>query len=163
MTDTGSFKFERTTSEIHKIAANLLEAGTSPTKIYDAIYDQSRFGKVKLLGIALESIKVYGKDRKICYMKLYQSDFKKCNVDESDTDGFVNYSLSIQNIKIGLLFIELKNGFKVSFRSKGKIKVNKLAEEFGGGGHMNAAGTRLFDQNIDKNINKILNRTEKYL
>lgn len=163
MTDTGSFKFERTTPEIHKIAANLLEVGTSPTKIYDGIYDQSRFGKVKLLGIALKSIKIYGKDKKICYMKLDQSDFKKCNVDESDTDGFVNYSLSIQNIKIGLLFIELKNGFKVSFRSKGKIKVNKLAEEFGGGGHMNAAGTRLFNQRLDKNITKILNRAEKYL
>ena len=163
MTDTGSFKFEKTTPEIHLIASNLLKIGTSPTKIFDGIYDQSRFGKVKLLGIALESIKLFGKAKKISYMKLYQSDFEKCNVDESDTDGFVNYVLSIANVKIGVLFIELKKGFKVSFRSKGNIKVNKLAEEFGGGGHINAAGTRMFKQNLDDEINKILNRAEKYL
>jgi len=163
MTDTGSFKFERTTADIHSIAADLLEKGVSPTSIYDSIFDQSRFGKVKLLGLALKSIEVYGKQKQICFMKLYQKDFDECNVDESDTDGFVNFSLSINGIKIGLLFIELKDGFKVSFRSKGDIPVNKLAEEFGGGGHKNAAGTRRFNQKLDKQIEEILKRTESYL
>ena len=163
MTDTGSFKFDKTTSEIHKIAADLLEKGVSPTNIYDSIYDQSRFGKVKLLGIALESIQIYGKKNEICFMKLYQKDFDTCKVDESDTDGFVNFSLSISGIKVGLLFIELKNGFKVSLRSKGNIPVNKLAEEFGGGGHKNAAGTRLFNQKLNEQIEDILKRAESYL
>ena len=163
MTDTGSFKFERTNSEIHRIAADLLDLGVSPRNIYDSIYDQSRFGKVKLLGIALESVKLFGEDKDICYMKLYQKDFELCEVDESDTDGFVNYSLSINGVKIGLLFIELKNGFKVSFRSKGNIPVNKLAEEFGGGGHKNAAGTRIFNKNLDEELQNILTRAEKYL
>jgi len=163
MTDTGSFKFDKTTSEIHKISADLLEKGTSPTEIYDSIYDQSRFGKVKLLGTALESIQIYGKTNEICFMKLYQKDFETCRVDESDTDGFVNFSLSIKGVKIGLLFIELKNGFKVSFRSKGGIAVNKLAEEFGGGGHRNASGARIFNQKLDEQIEEILKRTESYL
>ncbi len=163
MTDTGSFKFEKTTAEIHKIASDLLEKGVSPTQIYDSIYDQSRFGKVKLLGVALESIQTFGEKKEICYMKLYQEDFKNCKVDESDTDGFVNVSLSIKGMKIGLLFIELQNGFKVSFRSKGDIPVNKLAGEFGGGGHKNAAGTRLLNQNLDEKIDDILKRAECYL
>ncbi len=163
MTDTGSFKFERTTADIHSIAADLLEKGVSPTSIYDSIFDQSRFGKVKLLGLALKSIEVYGKQKAICFMRLYQKDFYECNVDESDTDGFVNFSLSIKGVKIGLLFIELKNGFKVSFRSKGDIPVNKLAEEYGGGGHRNAAGTRRFNQKLDEQIEEILKRTETYL
>ena len=163
MTDTGSFKFNKTTSEVHKITADLLEKGTSPTNIYDSIFDQSRFGKVKLLGIALESIQIYGKTNEICFMKLYQKDFDECNVDESDTDGFVNFSLSIKGVKIGLLFIELKKGFKVSFRSKGDIPVNKLAGEYGGGGHKNAAGTRRFNQKMDEQIQEILKRTESYL
>jgi len=163
MTDTGSFRFERTNSELHIIVADLLEKGVSPTYIYDSIYDQSRFGKVKLLGTALESIQIFGKAKEICFMKLYQKDFETCHVDESDTDGFVNFSLSIRGIKIGLLFIELKNGFKVSFRSKGEIPVNRLAEEFGGGGHKNAAGTRIFNQKLDEQIEVILKRTKSYL
>ncbi|MCH8941961.1 MAG: bifunctional oligoribonuclease/PAP phosphatase NrnA [Bacteroidetes bacterium] len=163
MTDTGSFKFEKTTSEIHIIAADLLEKGVSPTNIYDSIYDKSRFGKLKLLGLTLKSSQLYGNTNEICFMKLYQKDFEECNVDESDTDGFINFSLSINGVKIGLLFVELKNGFKVSFRSKGNIPINKLAEEYGGGGHRNAAGTRRFNQKLDEQIEEILKRTESYL
>ena len=163
MTDTGSFKFEKTTSKIHIIAADLLEKGVSPTNIYDSIYDKSRFGKVKLLGLALKSSQLYGNTKEICFMKLYQKDFEECNVDESDTDGFINFSLSINGVKVGLFFVELKNGFKISFRSKENITVNKLAEEFGGGGHKNAAGARIFNQKLDEQIEEILKRAESYL
>lgn len=162
MTDTGSFRFERTTSEVHKIIAELLETGVNPEEVYDKIYDQSKFSKIKLMGRALESIQVVA-NNKLSYMVLTQKDFDELNAIESDTENFVNYNLSIENVVMGILFIELKNGFKVSFRSKGKIPVNKLAAEYDGGGHVNAAGARFFTNNMQEMIPVILSKAEKYL
>lgn len=162
MTDTGSFRFERTTSVVHKIIAELLENNVSPEKVYDQIYDQSKFSKIKLLGRALNSIKILA-DNRLAYMILTQKDFNELNAIESDTENFVNYNLSIGNVELGILFIELKKGFKVSFRSKGDIPVNKLASEFGGGGHKNAAGARLFSDNMEELIPIILNKSISYL
>lgn len=162
MTDTGSFRFERTTSELHRVIAELMELKVDPGDVYDKIYDQSKFSKVKLLGRALESMKLTG-ENKISYMVLTQNDFNMFDAIESDTDGFVNFALSVEGVRIGMLFIELKNGFKVSFRSKESIPVNKLAAEFGGGGHQNAAGARFFDANLNDHINEILNKAEVYL
>ena len=163
MTDTGSFRFERTTPELHRIAAELLELDVIPGDVFDKIYDRSYFSKIKLLGTALESLQLFGDKKQIGYMILSQQDFQRYNALESDTDTFVNYSLSIQNVKIGLLFIELSNGFKVSFRSKGNLPMNKLASEFGGGGHINAAGARFHDGKMPDMIPIILKKAEKYL
>lgn len=163
MTDTGSFRFDRTTPEIHRIAAKLLEQNVSPSEIFDKIYDQSKFSKIKLLGRALESMTLYGEDKKISYMVLNQEAFISFGAIESDTDSFVNFTLSVENVELGILFIELKKGFKVSFRSKGNIPVNKLAAEFGGGGHTNAAGARIYDGIFEEFIPIILGRAENYL
>lgn len=163
MTDTGSFRFERTTPELHRIAAELLEVGIIPGEVYDKVYEQSYLSKIKLLGTALESLKLFGERNEIGYMILTQNDFRKCNGLESDTDNFVNFSLAVQNVKIGLLFIELNDGFKVSFRSKGNIPMNKLAGEFNGGGHLNAAGARLLKENMVNKIPIILKKAEEYL
>ncbi len=162
MTDTGSFRFDRTTPEIHRIAAKLIEAGANPTDIYDKIFDQSNYGKIKLLGNALSSIKINGKGE-IAYMTITQENLLKSGAEESEVDGFVNNCLSIAGVKIGILFFELPDGAKISFRSKGKIAVNKLAEEFGGGGHTNAAGTRLFNIKLDFLIEEVLGKAESYL
>lgn len=163
MTDTGSFRFERTTPELHRIAANLLETGVVPGEVYDNIYDQSKFSKIRLLGRALDSMKLTGLNNQIGYMVLRRNDFIECEAIESDTENFVNYALSVENVVIGLLFLELKQGFKVSFRSKGNIPINKLASIFGGGGHLNAAGARLLDGNMTEFIPVILAETEKFL
>ena len=162
MTDTGSFRFDRTTAEVHLIIAELLKHGVNPEKVYDALYDQSKFSKIKLLGRALESLKVIDSG-KLGYMVITQNDFNELGAIESDTENFVNYNLSIENVVVGILFIELKNGFKVSFRSKGIIPVNKLANEFGGGGHTNAAGARIFSNNMQDMIPVILSKATSYL
>jgi phosphoesterase RecJ-like protein len=162
MTDTGSFRFDRTTSEVHIIIAELLKLGVNPEQVYDKLYDQSKFSKVKLLGRALNSINLLA-DNKIGYMTITQKDFEELCAIESDTENFVNYNLSIENVVLGILFIELKNGFKVSFRSKGNIPVNKLANEFGGGGHTNAAGARFFTNNMQEMIPVVLSKAELYL
>jgi len=162
MTDTGSFRFDRTTAEVHNIIAELLKLGVNPELVYDKLYDQSKFSKVKLLGRALNSINLIA-DNKIGYMTITQKDFEELCAIESDTENFVNYNLSIENVVLGILFIELKNGFKISFRSKGNIPVNKLANEFGGGGHTNAAGARFFTNNMQDMIPVILSKAELYL
>lgn len=162
MTDTGSFRFDRTTAEVHRIIAELLEQNVSPENVYDKIYDQSKFSKIKLLGRALDSIQIVA-DNQLGYMVLTQKDFSELNAIESDTENFVNYNLSIENVVLGILFIELKNGFKVSFRSKGNIPVNKLASEFGGGGHKNAAGARFLNSNMEEMIPVIISKSISYL
>ena len=162
MTDTGSFRFDRTTPELHRIIADLLEKKVDPGEVYDKIYDQSKFSKIKLLGKALSSM-ILTSDNQIAYMLLTQNDFNEVDGIESDTDGFVNHSLSIENVRLGLLFIELKNGFKVSFRSKGTLPVNKLAGEFGGGGHTNAAGARFHNSGMTEFIPKIINKAQEYI
>lgn len=162
MTDTGSFRFERTTAKLHLIAADLLEHGVNPTEVYDAIYDQSKISKIKLLGRALDTLELIAQN-KIGYMYIKQNTFNELDAFESDTDGFVNYPLSIENVVMSMLFIELKDGFKVSFRSKGNLAVNKLAAQIGGGGHLNAAGARLRNKIMKDEMSKILNMAEEFL
>lgn len=162
MTDTGSFRFERTNSKTHLIASKLLELGVNPTEIYNNIYDKNNLGKLKLLGDVLSNLKVKY-DQKLAYMIITQDMLKQYKTKETEVDGFVNYCVAIKNVQIGLLFFELKNGIKISFRSKGEIPVNKLAAEFGGGGHQNASGARIFDCTLNDYLNKVLTASKKYL
>ena len=162
MTDTGSFRFDRTTPRIHRITADLMEFGIRPEIIYEQIYDQGEIGRLKLLGYALESLQL-NETQEICYMVISRKALEETKTDEADIEGFVNYTTSVRGVKIGMLFYELKDGFKVSFRSKGTIPVNKLAAEFGGGGHLNASGARFAKGKIKDYLPKILKAAEKYL
>ncbi len=158
MTDTGSFRFERTSSQLHKIISELLKTGVDPGEVYDKIYDQSKISKIKLLGRTLDTLKLIDSNR-IGYMYILQSTFNELGALESDTENFVNYPLSVENVVLSLLFIELKDGFKVSFRSKGNIPVNEIASNFGGGGHTNAAGARFHNSKMKDEMPKILDFT----
>ncbi len=162
MTDTGSFRFDRTTPRVHRIIASLLEKGVDPTSVYDKIYDQFKFGRIKLLGEAFCTMQL-DESKRIAHMIVTTEMLERNNATEADVDGFVNNCLSVQGVQIGILFYELKDGIKISFRSKGDIKVNELAYEFKGGGHMNASGSRLFDVTIDDVKDKVLDSAKKYL
>lgn len=161
MTDTGSFRFERTDSNLHRIIADLLDFGINPAEVYDKLYDESKLSKIKLLGRCLNSLRLID-DGRAGYMIITQKDFSDLEAIESDTENFVNYILSVEGVRLALLFIELKNGFKVSFRSKGNLPVNKLAAEFGGGGHLNAAGARFREQTMHGMIDLILEKAKWY-
>jgi len=162
MTDTGSFRFDRTTSDTHKKIADLIDKGANPNKLYENIYDQGELSRLNLLGLVLSEIKtIY--DGKLAYMLVTQEMLIKTNCNEEEVDGFINYCISVKGVRIGVLFFELKNGIKISFRSRGEIAVNKLASEFGGGGHLNAAGTRLYNCTLNEYFDKVLVAAEKYL
>lgn len=162
MTDTGSFRFSKTTSVLHKKIAKLLEYGIKPEKIYEQIYNQYEFSRVKLLGEALHTIKL-SESGKVSYMVVTQDSLESSGGIESDVDGFVNFALTSKGVEIGILFFELKDGLKISFRSIDDVPVNKLAGEFGGGGHINASGTRLYNVRLDDIMPKVLAYAEKIL
>jgi len=162
MTDTGSFRFPKTDSETHIIAAELLAHGANPTKIYQNIFEEGHANKLKLLGRALESLTVYHHGT-VAAMVLHRRDFTETLTSEEDTDNMINYTLTIGGVKIGLMFTELGDGVKVSFRSKGEIPINKLAKEFGGNGHMNAAGARIHGGTLDEIVKQVTERSEQFI
>ncbi len=162
MTDTGSFRFERTTPELHRKVAILLEKGVSPYDVYDKIYAQFYLSRNKLLGYALTTLEL-SKSGKIAYMTITQKMLEETGALEADVDGFVNYCLEIKGVQIGMLFFELKDGVKVSFRSKLDVPVNLLAEKFNGGGHFNASGTRLYNTKLSDIKQKIILSAEDLL
>ncbi len=162
MTDTGSFRFERTTPEVHQMIAELISYGINPPEVYDKVYNQFNFGRVRLLGEALSTMQL-DSTKQIAYMIVTKEMLERNGTNEADVDGFVNYCLTISSVEIGVLFYELNDGIKISFRSKGEIAVNKLAAEFNGGGHRNASGSRLFNVTIDSVKEKVVTATQKYL
>ncbi|MBM4176346.1 MAG: bifunctional oligoribonuclease/PAP phosphatase NrnA [Ignavibacteria bacterium] len=162
MTDTGSFRFERTSPKVHRIIAELLEMGTNPTEIYNKIYNELSTAKLKLLGSGISNIQS-NSDGSISYMVITQEMLKSAEANEEDVDGFVNFCLSIKSAKIGILFFELADGVKASLRSRDTFPVSLLAEKFGGGGHINAAGIRFYDKQLDEVIPQLLQQTEKDL
>ncbi len=162
MTDTGSFRFERTTPKTHLVTAELLKQGVDPKYVFMSLYDCNKIEKIRLLGNAVASIKGFAEGQ-IIYITITQKMLDETGAIESDVEGFVNFCLSIKGVKIGLLFFELRDGVKISFRSKVDIPINKLASEFGGGGHYHAAGARIYNVSLDEYIEKVLNATLKYL
>jgi phosphoesterase RecJ-like protein len=162
MTDTGSFRFDRTSPEVHQIAAHLVELGVVPIEVHSKIYDQNSAGKLKLLGDALQSLKLYGENEEVAVMILYRNDFLKNKTSENDTEGFINLCMSIKSVNIALKFLEVGEGFKVSLRSKGSIPVHHLAAEFGGGGHQNAAGIIIRDKIMEDLIPIIIQKALEY-
>lgn len=146
MTDTGSFSFDRTTAEVFRIAAELLEAGVIPMDVYTKIYTNNSPGKLLLLGTALEGIRYHGKDHQIGVMTVTQESLQRTGMKEDETDQFVNMIMSVGSVKIGMKFLELPHGFKLSLRSKGEIPVHQFASTYGGGGHRNASGIRIRDK-----------------
>ncbi|MFC2084333.1 bifunctional oligoribonuclease/PAP phosphatase NrnA [Bacteroidota bacterium] len=162
MTDTGSFRFERTTSKVHKIAAHLLECGIDPKAIYRDIYDKNNVSKFRLLGRALSSIKL-NNSKEIAYMVITKKDIEEAGSSEAEIDNFVNYGLSIKGARISLLFYEIGDGIKISFRTVGNIPANRIAAEFDGGGHFHAAGTKLYGKFLSDYTSKVIATAEKYL
>jgi len=146
MTDTGSFRFSCTTSNTHRVAANLIEKGANNSQIHNNIYDANSFERLQLLGCALSNLKVIPESR-AAYITLSQEELNKFNYKKGDTEGIVNYGLALDNIIFAAIFIEDKQEgiIKISFRSKGNFSVNEFSRaHFEGGGHTNAAGGKSY-------------------
>lgn len=162
MTDTGSFRYPRVDSETHRIVADLIECGADPVAIYHNVYEQWSAGRVQLLGDALASLQT-AYNGKLAHITVTQENLQQTNTTEVDTDNFTVYPMNVAGVVAGILFLELKDGVKISFRSKGDIPINELAKEFGGNGHKNAAGARLYNCRLDEIRQKVLHAAGKYV
>jgi phosphoesterase RecJ-like protein len=140
VTDTGSFRFASTTARTHEIAADLMAKGVQPNKVYDRVFDSNKIGRLRLLGAMLDKME-YNQNSGAVILHLAKPELMRNQYQKGDSEGFVNYGLSISGTKLSVFLREDKEMVKVSLRSKGTFDVNKLARKhFNGGGHMNAAG-----------------------
>jgi phosphoesterase RecJ-like protein len=130
--------------------------------IYQNVYEQGTLGRLQLLGKVLSTLHT-AHDGKVAALRVTREMFHETDTREEDTDGMINYTLSIKGVQVGLMFTELQDGVKVSFRSKGDIAVNKLAQEFGGNGHMNAAGARVTGAKVHELAELVIARSHAYI
>lgn len=142
VTDSGSFKFPKTTGKTHRTVAHLIDLGIDNSEIHNLLFNNNSFESLQLLGKALQNMKLL-KAQKTAYITLTQEELDRYHFKKGDTEGIVNYGLSIKDIIFAAIFIENKEEgiIKISLRSIGNFDVNQLAREhFNGGGHINAAG-----------------------
>ena len=142
MTDTGSFRFPSTTPKTHHVIAELIDKGANHSEIHQNIYDTFTFDRLRLLGTALTNLKKI-EELPVVYITISQEELNRNNFKKGDTEGFVNYGLSLVGISVAVIMIENEQEqiIKMSFRSKGAFSVNDFARTyFNGGGHHNAAG-----------------------
>ncbi len=154
MTDTGSFRFAVTSAKVHRIVANLKDLGLNHAAIHDKIYDNLSENRLRFVGNALLNRLEVLYEYNTAFMAISKRDLLKYDIKTGDTEGLVNYLLTIEGIKLGALVIDRTEERKWSFRSKENFDVNSLARaHFEGGGHFNAAGGRS-TESLDDTIKK---------
>ncbi|MGL2999255.1 DHH family phosphoesterase [Flavobacterium sp. RSSB_23] len=142
LTDSGSFRFPKTTGNTHRIVADLIDLGVENTVIPTLLFDNSSYNRLQLLGRALQNMQLIP-EKQTSYITLTQAELNEFQFVKGDTEGIVNYGLSIKGIVFSAIFIENQEEkiIKISFRSQGDFDVNEFARNhFNGGGHINAAG-----------------------
>jgi phosphoesterase RecJ-like protein len=159
-TDSGSFRFPSTTSTTHRVVADLIDKGIENSTIHNLLFDNNSYHRLQLLGRALQNMKVFP-EHKTSYISLSQKELDEFHYEKGDTEGIVNYGLTIKGIHFAAIFIEHRdeNIVKISFRSQGDFDVNQFARtHFSGGGHINAAGGKSHDSLHDtiKKFEKII-------
>jgi phosphoesterase RecJ-like protein len=162
MTDTGSFRFPSTTASVHRMVAHLKEAGLNHTKVHDFIYDNFLENRLRFIGYALVNRMELLYEYNAALMYITKADLQRYDIKTGDTEGLVNYLLSMQGIKFGALVIDRDEERKWSFRSKGDFDVNAFARmHFEGGGHKNAAGGRSIDS-LETTVKKFKEVIQEY-
>ncbi len=157
MTDTGGFRYPKTDPEVHRIVARLIEGGADPVAIYDNVYEQGSPNRLQLLGRVLAGLTL-NHDGTLAYLVVTKKMLEETSTSSEDTDAFVPYTLGVKGVKVGLMFTEQEEGVKINFRSKGDIRVNELAKQFGGNGHKNAAGARVSRIALPEIISQVVER-----
>ncbi|BAO74258.1 DHH family phosphoesterase [Winogradskyella sp. PG-2] len=163
MTDTGSFRFRSTTNRTHEVISNLIKKGADNTQIHNNIFDTNSYSRIQLLGRALQNLKIVPELR-TAYITLSQDELDEFDFKKGDTEGFVNYALSLKGIIFAAIFIESQQDqiIKISLRSKGSFSVNEFSRaHFHGGGHTNAAGGRS-ETDMSSTIDKFISILPKY-
>ena len=162
MTDTGSFRFPSTTASVHRMVAHFKDLGIEHSEIHNAVFDSFLENRLRFIGFALLYRMVVFYEYNTALMHINKHDLKKFDIKTGDTEGLVNYLLTIEGIKFGAIVIDRDEERKWSFRSKGNFDVNSFARKhFEGGGHYNAAGGRSSDS-IENTVEKFKSVLHNY-
>jgi phosphoesterase RecJ-like protein len=162
MTDTGSFSFACNYPATFEITASLIKKGINPEQIHRLVYDTYSENRLRLLGYCLSEKLTVLPEFSTAYISLSKAELERFHHQVGDTEGIVNYALSIENIKLAILLTERKDRIRLSFRSKGDLSVNRIAREhFNGGGHKNAAGGDSFIS-LDNTVKKLIEVIAQY-
>ncbi len=162
MTDTNSFRFASMKSDTHRIIADLMDAGAENDRIHENVYDTYLESRLRLLGYALKEKLQVLHEFNTAYIALSQAELEGFNFKTGDTEGLVNYALSIKGIRLAAFFSEKNGLIKISFRSKGDFSVKELSGKyFEGGGHKNASGGKS-DLSLDETVKKFLSILPEY-
>ena len=153
MTDTGSFRFPRTTAGTFRISADLIDLGADPVFTYDKTYNSAKPSRVLLIGKCLQSLQFFF-DNRLATQVIFQKDLKETGAIEEEVDGFVQFPLQVANVEFSIFILELNQGWKVSFRSKGNKSAAEASKHFGGNGHYHAAGARIFEKKSYEDLHK---------
>ena len=162
MTDTGSFRHPSTSKNVHLIIADLLHIGVNTSNIHRLIYDSSSELRLRFLGYALKDKLVVHPEYKTAYIAITADELKAYDSKTGDTEGLVNFALSIEGIVFAAVIIDRSQAVKISFRSVGEFSVNDFARaHFNGGGHRNAAGGMSIDS-LDATVEKFESLLPQY-
>lgn len=159
MTDTGNFAFSHLTPELFRAVAVLLEKGISIPEIHNSVYNAYTEGRARLFGYAINRKMALIEDGTVAYMSLLESEMRRFQFQQGDSEGFVNYALTIKKVKMSAMFLAHRKFIRISLRSRGDVDVNLFARKyFNGGGHKNAAGGKSFlsmEETIDHYIRPV--------
>jgi phosphoesterase RecJ-like protein len=143
VTDTGSFHFSNTTDRTLKVASELLKVGVKPAEISEAVYNNYPWSRIELMRRVLATVERDASGR-VAWMRQTLEMRTDSDAIDGDNNGFVNIPLAAKEVRASIYIREVETGsYRVSLRSKGTINVAQVAEQFGGGGHRNAAGLRV--------------------
>lgn len=146
ITDTGSFRFSNTTPRAHAIAGEMIARGVDPEQMYRRLFGTVPMRRMTLLRAALEQLES-DPELPITWISVTRAALTESAASSDDIDGLVEYARSIEGTELAILFRETNDGgTKISFRSTGRMDVNALARQFGGGGHVKASGALISDR-----------------
>ncbi|WP_106766023.1 DHH family phosphoesterase [Paenibacillus faecalis] len=162
LTDTGGFRYSNTSPKVMNIASTLLSYGVNGPKIAEYLLEEMTLPQLKVLVQALNTLHITS-DGKVAWVHITPQHMIDSGAVSEDLEGIVNYPRNIQGVEVGILFKQLNNGaVKVSMRSAGKVNVAALAQSFGGGGHVRAAGFRL-EGDLEDIMSKVVEQVRRAL
>ena len=162
VTDTGAYRHSNVTERTHKISAVLKKIGVDNTFIYQSLFDNKDFSRIKLIGKALSSMQLI-LNGKVALLEIDKNFTADLGIDVGDTSDIISYGLQIKGVEVTLLLKEVEDGVKASLRAKSYVDVRKIAEVFGGGGHIRASGIKIKNMSMEEAKYEILNEIQKEL
>ena len=162
VTDTGAYRHSNVTERTHKISAILKKIGVDNTFIYQSLFDNKDFSRIKLIVKALSNMQLI-LNGKVALLEIDKNFTADLGIDIGDTSDIISYGLQIKGVEVTLLLKEVEDGVKASLRAKSYVDVRKIAEVFGGGGHIRASGIKMKNMSMEEAKYEILNEIQKEL